>query len=101
MRYVEPGSLVTMRGSNSVAQAYEAGSGNSAKLSVWSLRASTASGDEWAPFSTSAKGVLAYRAQTDSGIARLNWVDRSGRVLGQVGEAADFSNPALSPMASA
>jgi Tol biopolymer transport system component/predicted Ser/Thr protein kinase len=50
-----------------------------------------------ASFSASPNGVLAWRRGGQSAQSSLQWFDRSGKKLGVVGEAADFSNPALSP----
>ena len=47
-------------------------------------------------FSVSRSGLLAVRTATDEQ-KRLVWFDRMGRVVGEVGEAALYSNPALSP----
>jgi hypothetical protein len=48
-------------------------------------------------FSASPNGVLAWRHGSNSPESVLQWLDRSGKKLGTVGEAADYSNPALSP----
>ena len=49
-----------------------------------------------ATFAASPNGTLVWRR--DSGSASsLQWFDRNGKPLGVVGEAADYSNPALSP----
>jgi Tol biopolymer transport system component len=50
-----------------------------------------------ANFSASPDGVLVWHRNTQSSQSRLQWVDRSGKRLGVVGEAAEYSNPALSP----
>jgi Tol biopolymer transport system component len=52
---------------------------------------------EGAIFSASTNGVLAWRHGSNSSESVLQWLDRSGKRLGIVGEAADYSNPALSP----
>jgi eukaryotic-like serine/threonine-protein kinase len=49
-----------------------------------------------ASFSASPNGVLVWRRNTLSAQALLQWFDRSGKKLGVIGEAADYSNPALS-----
>ncbi|PYQ67390.1 MAG: hypothetical protein DMF54_04360, partial [Acidobacteria bacterium] len=50
----------------------------------------------YAPFSVSGSNVLAY--STPSAKSRqLAWFDRSGRRVGTVGEAGDYSTPRLSP----
>jgi Tol biopolymer transport system component len=41
--------------------------------------------------------VLAWRHGGNSPESVLQWLDRTGKRLGVVGEAADYSNPALSP----
>jgi Tol biopolymer transport system component len=48
-------------------------------------------------FSASPTGVLVWRRSRQFPESLLQWFDRSGKRLGVVGEAADFSNPALSP----
>ena len=48
-------------------------------------------------FSASPNGVLVWHRNTQSSQSSLQWFDRSGKRLGVVGEAADYSNPALSP----
>lgn len=50
-----------------------------------------------AAVSASGNSVLAYRTHGETGSTELAWFDRSGKRLGSVGEAADYSNPALSP----
>ena len=48
-------------------------------------------------FSASANGVLCFRAGAAKETFRYVWHDRAGNRLGTAGEAADLSNPALSP----
>jgi dipeptidyl aminopeptidase/acylaminoacyl peptidase len=48
-------------------------------------------------FAASANGVLVWRRGGNSHESVLQWLDRSGKKLGVVGEAADYSHPALSP----
>jgi eukaryotic-like serine/threonine-protein kinase len=47
--------------------------------------------------SASPNGVLVWRRNVQTLQSPLQWLDRSGRRLGVVGEPADNSNPALSP----
>jgi len=47
-------------------------------------------------FSLSRSGLLVVRAATDEQ-KRLVWFDRTGRPIGELGEPALYSNPALSP----
>jgi hypothetical protein len=48
-------------------------------------------------FSASTNGVLAWRHGGNSPESVLQWLDRTGKRLSVVGEAAAYSNPALSP----
>jgi Tol biopolymer transport system component len=50
-----------------------------------------------ASFSISRNGVLAYRPFMIGRVSTLAWFDRAGNRLGELGEPADYSNPALSP----
>jgi serine/threonine protein kinase len=50
-----------------------------------------------ASFSISQNGVLAYRPFTMGRLSTLTWFDRAGKRLSDVGETADYSNPAFSP----
>ncbi len=51
----------------------------------------------FASFSASRTGAIAYRTGTGSSPTRLVWLDRNGKEMGTVGEVAEYSNPALSP----
>jgi serine/threonine protein kinase len=49
-------------------------------------------------FAASPNGVLVWRrGGATSAISSLQWIDRSGKKLGVVGEVAEYSVPALSP----
>ena len=51
-----------------------------------------------ATFAASPNGVLVWRhGGASSESSSLQWIDRSGKKLGVVGEPAEYSNPALSP----
>lgn len=50
-----------------------------------------------ANFSMSANGVLVFAPRGTQDYSRLTWFDRSGRVLGTVGDEAEYSNLELSP----
>ena len=101
--YVQSGHLLFMRGDSLVAQPFD-------------LRSLTLSGEphpvvehiEGAGsfddplsgpiFSASLNGALVWRrGSSQSFVSIPQWVDRSGKGLGFVGEPADFSGPALSP----
>src|SRR5262249_21182526 len=48
-------------------------------------------------FSVSETGVLVYRASGSGLTTRLTWFDRTGKEIGSVGAADEFSHPRLSP----
>ncbi len=48
-------------------------------------------------FSVSTNGVLAYQAGTNANRKRLEWLDRLGKSLGMLGEAADYYTVEISP----
>jgi WD40-like Beta Propeller Repeat len=54
------------------------------------------SGSRYASFSVSPSGTLVY-AHGVPGASVLQWFDRSGRVLGQAGEPANYRHVSLSP----
>lgn len=50
-----------------------------------------------AGFSASADGTLVWKPGPSARMAQLTWLDRSGKVLGTLGEPAETTNPAPSP----
>jgi Tol biopolymer transport system component len=48
-------------------------------------------------FSVSESGVLAYRTGSPLPITQLRWFDRTGKMLGTVGEPGQYDTVALSP----
>ena len=48
-------------------------------------------------YSVSNNDVLAFRPGTNLSDTRLVWMDRSGNLVGSVGEPGDYTSPALSP----
>ncbi len=51
----------------------------------------------WAALTASKNGTLVYDTETGASLSVLTWMDRSGKVVGHVGEAAVQCNPTLSP----
>ena len=48
-------------------------------------------------YSVSETGTLAYRVGAGGGLTRLTWVDAQGKVTGNVGDAGNYGDPAVSP----
>ncbi len=89
--YAPPGRLLYLRAGTLVAQPFDA-----QRLTISGEAVPIA--QDVLDFSASANGVLAYTAGTSGQAAlQLQWFDRSGKKLGTVGQAALYSNPALSP----
>ena len=99
--YVQPGQLLFMRGDVLTVQPFDLRKlklqGEPRRVADHIERIETAGPIPGAIFSASAKGVLAWRHVGSSPESALQWVDRAGKRLGVVGEAAAYSNPALSP----
>jgi serine/threonine protein kinase/Tol biopolymer transport system component len=97
--YTEEGYLLYLAGETLMARPFDASRGvlgGPAKPVVDAV--STWDTDYHYPkFSASQNGVLAFVHGSRFPRMKLTWVDRSGKVLGTVGNAADITNPALSP----
>jgi eukaryotic-like serine/threonine-protein kinase len=101
--YVQPDQLLFMRGNVLMAQPFNLQKltlggeprpvADHIELATTVLQSSLAS----ATFAASPNGVVVWRRGDQSSQSLLQWVDRSGKRLGVVGEAAEYSNPALSP----
>ncbi|HZQ17153.1 MAG TPA: protein kinase [Terriglobales bacterium] len=50
----------------------------------------------WAALTASRNGTLVYSATAGAPLSVLTWMDRSGKVLGQIGEPAVQCNPSIS-----
>ncbi len=57
----------------------------------------TSDPNNYAAFSVSNSGVLAYRTGAPSTRTQLTWFDRTGKALGPIGPPGLYRNPALSP----
>ena len=51
----------------------------------------------WGAFTVAENGTTVFHLGNGSPLSRLTWVDRSGTVLGSIGESGNLSNPILSP----
>jgi Tol biopolymer transport system component len=51
----------------------------------------------WAVLAVGQNGTLVYNTSTGAVLSALTWMDRSGKVLGYVGEPGIIANPTISP----
>ena len=97
--YAGPGYLLYRHGDTLTAQGIDPESGKlRGDPAPITGPIGTAAGiaDQLGSFSASDNGVLAFRSPDIAG-NRLTWLDSSGKSLGTVGRAADYSNPRMSP----
>jgi serine/threonine protein kinase/Tol biopolymer transport system component len=100
--YAAPGYLLYLRDETLMAVPFDAASrrltGTPVPLAARVLfYSNTGSG----AFSASENGVLAYQAGAAPAVSQLNWYDREGRPVGNVGTPGDFEDPRISPDGSA
>jgi Tol biopolymer transport system component len=98
--YVPSGHLLFVRDRTLFAQGFDAEglrlTGEPAIVATGVLQIGEAGPTGYPAFSASSSGLLVYR-EGGGGVNDLAWFDRRGARLGQIGTAADFSDPALSP----
>ena len=51
----------------------------------------------WGAFSVAENGTLLYHTGTGAPLSQLTWIDRSGKLLGTIGEPGIIANPFISP----
>jgi eukaryotic-like serine/threonine-protein kinase len=99
--YLQSGQLLFTRGSTLMAQPFDLGrmklSGAPRPVADRIESGGAQSTLPIATFAASPNGVLLWRHDNHNSLSSLRWFDRNGKALGVVGEAADYSNPALSP----
>jgi serine/threonine protein kinase/Tol biopolymer transport system component len=97
--YVQSGQLLFMRGDVLMAQPFDLRSltlGREPRPVADHIEIAQNTVFPNANFSASPNGVLVWHRNSQSSQSLLQWFDRSGKRLGVVGEAAEYSNPALS-----
>jgi Reverse transcriptase (RNA-dependent DNA polymerase)/WD40-like Beta Propeller Repeat len=98
--FVQSGQLLFMRGNVLMALQFDLRSltlGGEPRPVADHIEREQNSAFPSANFSASPGGVLVWHRNTQSSQSSLQWFDRSGKRLGVVGEAAEYSNPTLSP----
>ena len=99
--YLQSGQLLFTHGGTLMVQPFDIGSlklsGEPHPVADHIESGATRSTLSIATFAASPNGVILWRHDNRSSPSSLQWLDRSGKALGVVGEAADYSNPALSP----
>jgi hypothetical protein len=93
VEYAPPGWLVYTNGGRLVAQPFDARSARTTGEPVPVGGAATVGDD----FSVSSAGILAYRSGTPESQARLLWVGRDGRTIGEAAPVGNYENLDLSP----
>ena len=99
--YVQSGQLLFMRGDVLMAQPFDLRNltlGGEPRSVADHIETGASAGTSLpaATFAASPNGVLVWRRVFQSSQSLPQWFDRNGKKLGAVGEAADYSNPALS-----
>jgi len=89
--------LLFMRQTTLMAQPFDASRLQLSGDAVPIAEGVSVAGTETGAFSTSNNGVLVYETGAASNVSRLQWVDRGGRPLGSLGDAADYGDVELSP----
>lgn len=100
--YLQSGQLLFMRGDVLMAQPFDLRNltlGGEPRPVADHIDTAAATGAPLpaATFAASPNGVLVWHRVFQSSQSLPQWFDRSGKRLSVVGEAADYSNPALSP----
>src|SRR5271157_1047316 len=99
--YVQSGHLLFVRGNVLMAQPFDLRNfklqDEPRPIADHIAMMSATSNLSGAIFAASPNGVLVWRNGSGTSESQLQWFDRSGKKLGAVGDAADFSSPALSP----
>ncbi len=96
VEYAPPGHLLYVREGTLVAQPFDAGSGKITGDPVPLAEDLNIDAVGLAHFTTSQSGVLAFRGG-EVGNGQLQWLDRKGLKLEDVGESADIYSTDLSP----
>jgi serine/threonine protein kinase/Tol biopolymer transport system component len=98
--YSPPGFLIFVRDGTLLAQAFDLGSlqlaNEAVPLPAHGGETAPALGSAYGLFSVSGNGILAYAAGGYAN-AQPTWYDRTGKVLGAIGEPAEYGTVTLSP----
>ena len=96
--FAPPGYLLYLEGGSLFAQRFDPGRGiltGEPRALVSGVAADP--NNPYGLFSVSRNGVLTFRQGPVTNPTRLTWLDRSGNVIGTLGEVADYTNPTFSP----
>jgi serine/threonine protein kinase/Tol biopolymer transport system component len=96
--YVPSGFLLYPRGDAVVGQTFDAEHLHTSGEPITVADQVSWNGNvDYATFTASSGGLLAYTGQTGEGLSELLWTDRNGKTLGKVGEPDLYFGPSLSP----
>ena len=91
------GYLLFMRQTTLMAQPFDVSKAEMSGDAVPVAEHLTVAGMETGGFTVSDNGVLVYQTGVASTASHLEWIDRAGKSLGSLGDAADYSGVDLSP----
>ena len=95
--YARPGYLFYEQGGNLLVRGFDARSLKFTGQAVPVARNVYPDGYQWAPFSVSQSGVLAYRQGGTGALDEMAWFNRKGQRLGTLGQPGIYADPAFSP----
>ena len=95
--YARPGYLFYEQGGNLLARGFDARSLKFTGQAVPVAQNVYPNGYQWAPFSISQSGVLAYREGGAGAMDEMAWFNRKGQRLGTLGQPGIYADPAFSP----
>ena len=97
--YAAPGYLLFVRQRTLMAQPFDAGTLQTTgdAFPVAEEIESSSGGRIENRFSASQNGALAFVSSGEKGMSQLTWLERSGKVVGTLGEPGFISSPAISP----
>ncbi len=96
--YVSPGFLLYPRGNAVLAQPFDTTHLRTAGEPITVADQVSWNGNvDYASFTVSAAGLLAYLGETGEGLSELVWMDRNGKTLGKAGQSDLYFGPSLSP----
>jgi eukaryotic-like serine/threonine-protein kinase len=97
--FIAPNLLLFVRGTSLMAQRFDPGRRALEGQPVTVATKVTAGLASESPYISASSDVLAFATARGGGIGRLRWVDRTGRVVGEIAPPSEgeYLNPSISP----